>query len=226
MKVLHSSDLHGRYKYLLEHPAGTEFDVWLDTGDFCDNAGRSAGGGRINAEVERRYQARWLDRYKDLPRRLVAWLRGRPALVMPGNHDFVSLDVYLRRAGANVLRVTTAGVECLGWRWAGFREVPWIDGEWEGEQHGFKRQLEETWAADPDVLVTHGPPGGILDEAMGYGNPELTNRLAYYPHNIRAHFFGHTHANGGEDVEEMGVHFYNGACTTKLHELDTSTWRS
>ena len=39
MRVLHTSDLHGKYKRLLavEEP----FDVWVDTGDFFHNVGRA-----------------------------------------------------------------------------------------------------------------------------------------------------------------------------------------
>jgi hypothetical protein len=68
------------------------------------------------------------------------------------------------------------------------------------------------------VLVTHGPPGGILDDA-GYGYPALTTAIAYRSHRIQAHFFGHTHACGGQTAEEMRVRFHNGACTVRLHEI-------
>lgn len=216
IRVLHSSDLHGGYKALFKH---SDFDVWLDTGDFFDNAGRSVGGGRISAEAERKYQHRWLFRYKDLPRRITEWLNGRPALILPGNHDFIDLSGYLARAGANVHAITTAGVECLGLRWAGFREIPYIDGEWVGEIHDFSDAVFSTWAAEPDILVTHGPPGGILDTEQGYGSPALTKALAYQPHGIRVHFFGHCHWDGGKVVEEMGVRFINGACRAMVHEL-------
>ena len=218
MRILHSSDLHGRYKTLLEGHATTEFDLWLDTGDFFDNAGRAFDGRPIEASRESRYQARWLTN-GSVHYRLAAWLRGRPALVMPGNHDFICLAEALRRAGANAARVTPAGVERLGLRWAGFREIPWIRGEWAGEAEDFSGIINETWATSPDVLVTHAPPGGILDEEAGYGIPALAVALAYRPHNIQTHFFGHTHANGGQTADRMGVRFINGACTAKIHTL-------
>jgi hypothetical protein len=49
--ILHSSDLHGQYKLLLEGHANTDFDVWVDTGDFFDNKGRGRTG-RIEGGVE------------------------------------------------------------------------------------------------------------------------------------------------------------------------------
>ena len=39
MRVLHTSDLHGKYKRLLAFDE--PFDVWVDTGDFFDNVGRA-----------------------------------------------------------------------------------------------------------------------------------------------------------------------------------------
>lgn len=116
--------------------------------------------------------------------------------------------------------VTTAGVNILGLRWAGYREIPRIDDEWVGEEVDFSRVIDETWAANPDILVTHGPPGGILDEERGYGCPALTTALTYRPHRVRHHFFGHTHVCGGQMTAEMGIRFYNGACMARVHEID------
>lgn len=217
MIILHSSDLHGQYHRLLDEHADSEFDVWLDTGDFFDNAGWV--NGHIEAIEEVRFQVRWLG-HKSLPTRLAEWLRGRPALLMPGNHGFIELAPYLRAAGANATRVTPGGVSLLGLRWAGFREIPPIAGEWVGEEEDPSKVIAAAFTADPDILVTHGPPGGILDEKQGYGCPNLATALAYRPHKIQAHFFGHTHQNGGEQVERMGIQFYNGACHATLHTLN------
>ena len=61
-------------------------------------------------------------------------------------------------------------------------------------------RLRELWAQIPpdiDVLVTHGPPRGVLDIAgtEHIGCPELLNRvLAIKP---RVHLFGHCHPTYG-----------------------------
>lgn len=215
LRVLHTSDLHGHYKALLA--LRTPFDVWVDTGDFFDNFGRKRTG-RIEAEFERKFQARWLS-LKQLPARLTAWLDGRPALIVPGNHDFVSLEKYLQRAGANAQRVDTAGVDLLGYRWAGFREIPYIDGEWAGEEHDLRPVCEAALAADPHILLTHGPPGGVLDSTQGYGSPALTALLTYSSHRVALHLFGHCHEDGGRIQETLGVRFVNGACRARVLEL-------
>ena len=218
MRILHSSDLHGHYKLLLRDHADTEFDLWLDTGDFLDNKGRGQRG-RIEPDVEQIYQHRWLS-YRDLPRRLAAWLRGRPALLVGGNHDFIDLRTRLALVGANATSVTTEGVELLGLRWAGFREINYIEGEWAGETHDPSVVADLAFKADPDVLVTHAPPLRILDSTRGYGISALTTFFSYRGHRIRAHFFGHAHEDGGKEREEMGVRFCNGACHATLHDLN------
>ena len=222
LRVLHSSDLHGQYKKLLVDHKDTEFDVWLDTGDFYPNRTRPLDA-HVRPDEEQQFQGRWMG-FKDLGPRLAAWLRGRPALTMPGNHDFVYLDSYLRKAKARAQRVTTTGVECLGVTWAGFREIPRINGEWAGEAVDFSHVVAETWATSPDILVTHAPPLGVLDED-DYGCAELAEALSTRAHSIRAHFFGHTHVDGGRQVRKSTLVFYNGATHAKVHELEINTRR-
>jgi len=58
------------------------------------------------------------------------------------------------------------------------------------------------WATIPEdthVLVTHGPPYGILDQAPDgrhMGDPELLAALERLPH-LRLHIFGHEHSSYG-----------------------------
>jgi hypothetical protein len=69
--------------------------------------------------VEHRYQLRWIG-YKNLMVRLRDWLAGRPALIVPGNHDFIGLAAHLASVGADAQQITPAGVEAAGLKWAGF----------------------------------------------------------------------------------------------------------
>jgi len=224
LRVLHSSDLHGQYKLLLKRDHG-DFDIWLDTGDFFDNVGRRPKTGyQIIPHLEASQQERWWG-WKKLGPRFADWLDGRPAIVVPGNHDFISLYEGLKRSGVDACLVTPEGVEVAGLRWAGFRQISYIAGEWAGE--AYEAELEQlvadTWRGNPDVLVTHSPPSGILNrKGEDYGLSALTRYLAYHPNRIRWHFFGHDHAGGGEQTEEMGVQFFNGACHAKVHQIDPS----
>ena len=49
-----------------------------------------------------------------------------------------------------------------------------------------------------DVLITHGPPKGILDN----GNGSVALREAIEMRKIRKHIFGHIHECGGQSFSE------------------------
>jgi hypothetical protein len=222
MRVLHSSDLHGKYKRLLN--SDLAFDVWLDTGDFLDNVGRSARSGMVIAPaLERSYQAKLLS-WKDLAARFRDWLAGRPAILVRGNHDFITFGRHLIAARCpNVHLVDPEGVDVAGLRWAGFREIPQMTGEWAGElsQAAFIPLVERTWASKPDVLVTHAPASGRLDvesadETCGI---DALREALKQPTTIRHHFFGHNHAQGGQILDVGGVRSINGATKVVVHVL-------
>jgi len=217
--------LHGKYKSLIEQHKDTDFDLWLDTGDFFGNIGRAPRTGfQIIPEVERKFQSQeWLR--KDLGRRFKNWLGDRPAVTIGGNHDFLSLHNALKRSHINAHAVTPEGIDVLGLRFAGFREVPYMVGEWEGETHDFHALLQQTMLTDMDVLATHAPPQGILD-VSGYvqgdthGIPSLVNLLCLQaPPRLSHHFFGHAHENGGITEKHMNIQFHNGAGFAMLHNL-------
>lgn len=70
---------------------------------------------------------------------------------------------------------------------------------------------------DTQVLITHGPPYGILDlvdNAFGrdahQGCSELRERIKALP-SLKLHTFGHLHLQGGHSVVEDGVTFVNAA---------------
>lgn len=80
-------------------------------------------------------------------------------------------------------------------------------------------QLAARWDAIPDdtnVLVTHGPPMGILDEAnwrRQVGCEDLRRRVAELP-KLELHVFGHIHEAYGR-VEHAGVTYVNASTCTR-----------
>ena len=151
---------------------------------------------------------------------LTKWLDGRPLISVPGNHDYVSLANLMKQSGARAYSVTPKGVKVDGVRYSGFREVPWIHGEWAGEtqQGDFGEVVEEVFAHPPDILLTHAGPANIMtgsDDWHG-GINTLATALSYKPHKIKAHFFGHDHDYGSQTREVMGVLFSNSATKPKI----------
>lgn len=88
------------------------------------------------------------------------------------------------------------------------------------------KALAEKWALIPgntDVLMTHGPPQGVLDLCPNiYGGPEVNVgcadlAIALARVNPRVHAFGHIHEGYGV-YKGMATDFYNASiCTGDYH---------
>lgn len=210
MIIGHFSDLHSDYRRIVGTP-----DVWVSTGDIFPNWSR----GDVSVEVP--YQMDWFQRNAG---KLVARLGGKPVICVSGNHDYVSLAELLRARGVETYDVSEGPVEFGGQTFAGFREVPFIAGEWAGEEFDLGPMVERAFSQNPTILLTHAPPAGILDDLAhhgrcGVGAAPLAKALTYWPHRITHHLFGHVHENGGKMVEEMGIQFYNGSGTCRSIEV-------
>jgi len=215
VRIAHISDTHGAPS-ILRSVGQVESDIVLITGDVLSNRGRLGHG--IDPRREARYQDGWSRRYA---KKWAPAIGDRPVVLIRGNHDFISPAGWLRRYGATVHEITDKNpcVGVCGKKFAGFRQTPWIAGEWCGEEHDLAPHVERALSYDPEILVTHGPPAGILDSEEGYGNRALTSALTYRPHRVTHHFFGHSHPNGGQVVGEMGITFINGAGCCTVHEV-------
>jgi Icc-related predicted phosphoesterase len=87
-----------------------------------------------------------------------------------------------------------------------------------------RKDRERHWSRIPNdthVLITHGPPSGILDLSPGQaermGDPELRKRVRELP-SLRLHAFGHVHGAHGT-AEQDGVTFVNVALMGHLGDL-------
>jgi predicted phosphodiesterase len=190
------SDTHGHHD-ALDVPEG---DVLVHAGDFC-TSGKEA-------------QAR----------RFARWLAAQPhahKVVIAGNHDrCLELDMGLGDTiftGATYLldrEVTVAGLRFYGSPWQP-EFLSWAFNLPRGEP------LRAVWAKIPagiDVLVTHGPPFGVLDRTyagLDVGCEEL--RMAVDRAQPRLHVFGHIHEGAGTMVEG-GTLFVNASTCTLAYE--------
>jgi len=136
----------------------------------------------------------------------IDWLAAQPArtkLFVAGNHDFFTENDQaatrriMRARGVAYLVDETATLE--GLRVHGSPVQPWFcDWAW-NRQRG--EEIRRHWERIPtglDILVTHGPPWGVLDLAPGdrtVGCEELMKVIeATRP---RLHVFGHIHEGFG-----------------------------
>lgn len=76
-----------------------------------------------------------------------------------------------------------------------------------------------------DILVTHGPPNGILDGTyqLRLGSVSLLEKVKLVK--PRHHVFGHIHECGGQRLTTDDTMFYNVACMNKQYDLDRRATR-
>lgn len=150
----------------------------------------------------------------------IAWLKDQPAkhkVVIAGNHDFVLQEHQWSRflfGSMHYLQdqlLEIEGLRIWGSPWS-LKFGDWAFGKTDEE-------LEQLYSAIPpcDILVTHGPPLGILDQGYQnggrfrphFGSPALHRLVKRLK--PRLHVFGHIHEEGGLQREEDGTLFVNAA---------------
>ena len=206
MKLLIVSDTHGMHWLLPKLP---EADIFIHCGDFA-NSGRYA--------EEYIDFNEWLDKVPvPKPHRLLC----------AGNHD-VKLDAYhaessLKTAAhgrgllTNGVYLQDQSITLLGKK---FYFSPWTPSfcGW-GFNADRGDQIRPFWEQIPDdteILITHGPPYGILDKSVResderypmfphLGCEELAKRIKDLKY-LRLHAFGHIH--GGMGIWALGIDWW------------------
>ncbi len=129
----------------------------------------------------------------------------RYRVLIAGNHDFLAErepGIFRALIPDSVIYLNDSGIDLDGIRLWGSPITPWFF-DW-----AFNRQrgadIRRHWALIPDgtdVLSTHGPPYGILDEVLRDPRPvgcrDLLNRIGEV--RPRIHVFGHIHEGYGQE---------------------------
>jgi Icc-related predicted phosphoesterase len=190
VRIVATSDCHGRYREAVL-PEG---DVLVLAGDMLPRGG---------------YEPADLHDLED-------WLDGvafRDVILIAGNHDWLfERDKTIRPR--NAIYLEDSGVELDGLEFYG---SPWQPAfcNWAFNLPRNGPELGAAWDRIPpgtDVLITHGPPHGVLDRPFGTRPPVGCELLRERVKAIRpkAHIFGHIHGDHGKR-HEGGTWFVN-AC--------------
>jgi Icc-related predicted phosphoesterase len=146
----------------------------------------------------------------------------RHKIVVPGNHEFFLESNPERRSvldNANVL--IDESIEIEGLNIYGSPMTPLYGAAFGKPSHKDRQRHWNNVPDDTHVLVTHGPPFGILDlspdQAERMGDPELRKRVRELP-SLKLHAFGHVHGAHGS-VEQEGITFANVALMGHLGNL-------
>ncbi len=189
MKILHLSDTHGLYKDLAALPPA---DVVIHSGDFLRDDTNEA----IMDFIE--------------------WLGGalphKHKIFIAGNHDDALYGATIEGLPEGVHYLCHSGVMLDGVRFWG---VPYFVEE---DAAGVLPERVARIPTDTDVLISHLPPFGILDEARGcnFGSSDLLEAVRRV--RPRLHLFGHAHDAHGVETHG-GTIFSNGALVDENYRL-------
>lgn len=184
MRLVVISDTHTLHG-AVEPPPG---DVLVHAGDF------SLGGQPREVEA------------------FFAWFASRPhahKVVIAGNHDLLfesSPDLARDMVPGNVIYLEDSGCTISGVRIWGSPWQPWfLDWAFNLATEAERQAKWDLIPRDTDVLLTHGPPLGILDECYDgrrVGCAALARTVREI--NPALHLFGHIHESYGRAVDPTG----------------------
>lgn len=191
---------------------------------------------KIVPEIEFERQNKWLldlerSHSGTFKRTLREWLLpdsclDHPVVIVKGNHDFTNIGHFFARGWGNTYEITddpSQSFNILGLKWGGCRGVNFMVGEWSDElEHSAWQEATQRLPTDLDVLVTHSPPEGILDEYYGehIGSGHLARYVGLKNHGLKLNCFGHVHNQGGKVEETGGCLFSNAATTVNVFDLE------
>jgi Icc-related predicted phosphoesterase len=161
-------------------------DIPIPDGDIIIHAGDCTDGGTRNET------ANFLKWFSQLPH--------KHKILVPGNHDFFfEKPENLKKLPANIHCLIDSGITINGINFWGSPVTPGM-GNWAFNRErgaGIRKHWEHI-PKDTDVLITHTPPYGILDEIEG-GIHLGCEELRYLLGNVEPelHLFGHIHYSAG-----------------------------
>lgn len=198
MKILAISDTHG---ILPQQEFIPECDILIHAGDLCPNRSYN------DKSWDSSFQYNWL---KDT---FIPWkesIKCKYFLFTPGNHDTVfeyplykkQVKTLLEKSGVSVLideAIVVDGIKFYG--------TPWVSpvGNWSFLSKGRSMEiLRNIIPDDTNILISHSPPYGVLDEIEHYGCKYLLERIKELD-KLEYLICGHCHEEPGIIKNYFGI---------------------
>lgn len=207
MKILAISDTHGYHKDIKDFDG---IDMIIHAGD-CSNV--------QSPSINMNEVTDFLNWYDDIPVKYKILIAGNhdtsieARLISPSEHH--KSIIYLEHESVNI-----EGINIFGSPYTP-RYGSWSFMRGRGKLDVLWQQIPN----DTDILVTHGPPKGILDLSYNHqnileycGDKELLNHL--YRVQPKHHIFGHIHEykdcynKGSRVIDSLPTQFHNVSCVT------------
>lgn len=202
MKIVAISDSHSKHREV-EIP---ECDMLIHAGDFT-----YFSKGRENEIMD-----------------FLSWFNSQPAkykIFIAGNHEILweSKESYFKnKIPEGIYYLNDSMIEIEGIKIWGSPITPKLDDLAYNRDRG--KAIKKHWDLIPDdidILVTHGPAFGIIDNTINgsCGCEELLKKIEKHPPSI--HIFGHTHSQGKtiRSINNKEVRFYNSALVNGKYKI-------
>jgi Icc-related predicted phosphoesterase len=192
LKIVCISDTHRMHGYL-DMPKG---DILIHAGDFTD-------WGAFNDIKD---FSEWLSS-----------LDYKYKIIIAGNHD-VKFEHYpeeskfcLINGRKDIIYLNGEMVNIEGLNIFGCPYTPEFGGAFQLDLYEDMKFWKKLIPDKIDILITHGPPNGILDMVQGRnaGSPGLLERVIEVKPKL--HIYGHIHEQGCKKVKRYGITFINAA---------------
>jgi Icc-related predicted phosphoesterase len=209
MKITAISDTHRQLPKIK-----TEGDIFIHAGDFS----LVPMGLQHDTNFLLQEFVPFLDWLKEIKKRY------KHVLFTPGNHDFMFLNKHqiaasmMLNAGITWLKTSSQPVLVEGLRFIGCSETPLFRG-WAFETDtGMRKEFWES-VEEADVIVSHGPPFGILDYIPHTKRRVGCRYLADAVRRLKPKLVvcGHIHEGWGEMTAE-GTHYINASYLNERYD--------
>lgn len=150
-------------------------------------------------------------------------------IFIAGNHDFMAErdpEAFRAMIPDNLIYLEDSGTTVEGLRIWGSPIQPWFfDWAFNRERGAEIRAHWDLIPPDTDILLTHGPPYGILDQVLRTGHPvgcrDLGKKIKETA--VKIHAFGHIHEAYGTVIQE-GVQYINASMLDVEYRLGNKAW--
>lgn len=199
MQIVAISDTHGKHR-----------DLKISDGDILIHAGDVTRGGTREQVID---FLEWFALQKHTYKIFIA-----------GNHDFsfeqADTDEISRLIPDGVIYLNDSSVVINGFKFWGSPITPWFNNWAFNRNRG--AEIKNYWDLIPNdtaVLITHGPPFGILDETV-YGKRTGCEELLLRVYQVKPkfHIFGHIHEEYG-DFSKGEIIFINASVLDDWYEM-------
>ncbi len=199
LKIVFISDTHGQHA-AVRLPNG---DVLIHAGDFMTHGDRLSEIASFN---------HWLSMQPH-----------RHKIVIAGNHDLLfESDPLLARAQLTAATyLENSAVEIEGLRFWGSPQQPrFLDWAFNVDRGPAIRRYWDMIPGETDILITHGPPFGILDTITPSGEHLGCEELTVAVQRVRPqlHVFGHIHGGHGK-CEQDGIRYVNASILDENYRI-------